>query len=130
MRLTEIARENGVATDYHFSEESMIEQGNFRFREGNGTYLRPEDWVRVDGLIDRLMEKNRGGYKMVSSIKHFEDKKKSLRGNVEPRECRAGRNCLIIRPDGTLAPCFTYYTAPTDWGKTGARVSTSADSRH
>src|SRR2546425_2290518 len=38
------------------------------------------------------------------------------RGRVEPWNCRAGQNSLIIRVDGTLAPCFPMYSATHDWG--------------
>ena len=30
--------------------------------------------------------------------------------------CRAGQNNIIVRPDGTLAPCFPMYAATHDWG--------------
>ena len=30
--------------------------------------------------------------------------------------CRAGQNNVIIRPDGTLAPCFPMYSATHNWG--------------
>lgn len=30
--------------------------------------------------------------------------------------CRAGRNNVIIRTDGTVAPCFPMYASPFDWG--------------
>ena len=30
--------------------------------------------------------------------------------------CRAGRNNVIIRTDGTVAPCFPMYSASFDWG--------------
>src|SRR5271166_5622057 len=30
--------------------------------------------------------------------------------------CRAGQNNLIIRTDGTVAPCFPMYASPFDWG--------------
>jgi hypothetical protein len=39
-----------------------------------------------------------------------------LRGKVEPWNCRAGQNSLIVRVDGTLAPCFPMYSAHNDWG--------------
>ena len=29
--------------------------------------------------------------------------------------CRAGQNSIIIRRDGTLAPCFPLYSATHDW---------------
>jgi hypothetical protein len=30
--------------------------------------------------------------------------------------CRAGQNNVVIRTDGTLAPCFPMYPATFDWG--------------
>jgi len=30
--------------------------------------------------------------------------------------CRAGQNNVIIRPDGTVAPCFPMYASTYDWG--------------
>jgi hypothetical protein len=43
--------------------------------------------------------------------------KNMMRGEVEPWPCRAGQNTLIIREDGTLAPCFPTYGATHDWGR-------------
>lgn len=120
LALTEVGRQNGIATDYHINEEPLIEQCHFRYGENNPTYIRKEDWPRIDALLDRLIEKNRSGYKMVNTVKHFEDMKQFLRGVVEPWRCRAGRNSLIIRTDGTLAPCFTYYSSAIDWGRVGS----------
>ncbi len=42
-----------------------------------------------------------------------------MRGEVAPWACRAGHNMLIIRMDGTLAPCFPMYSATHDWGVVG-----------
>jgi len=30
--------------------------------------------------------------------------------------CRAGQNNVIVRPDGTLGPCFPMYSANLNWG--------------
>jgi radical SAM protein with 4Fe4S-binding SPASM domain len=30
--------------------------------------------------------------------------------------CRAGQNNVVIRSDGTIAPCFPMYPAIYDWG--------------
>ena len=30
--------------------------------------------------------------------------------------CRAGQNNVIVRTDGTVAPCFPMYASPFDWG--------------
>ena len=115
-QLTEIAHDNGIATDYHINESPMIEQEHFQHYDGNSTYITKEDWPQVDELIDWLIEKNQQGYKMVNSVKRLNDMKDFLRGKVEPWNCRAGQNSMIIRTDGTLAPCFPLYSAKHDWG--------------
>jgi MoaA/NifB/PqqE/SkfB family radical SAM enzyme len=115
-QLTEIARDNGIATDYHINESPMLEQEHFQHYDNNSTYIRKEDWPQVDALIDWIIEKNRQGYKMVNSIKRLNDMKEFLRGKVEPWNCRAGQNSIIIRTDGSLAPCFPMYSATHDWG--------------
>jgi hypothetical protein len=42
--------------------------------------------------------------------------KQFMRGGLQDWNCRAGQNTLIIRTDGTLAPCFPMYSANYDWG--------------
>jgi MoaA/NifB/PqqE/SkfB family radical SAM enzyme len=118
-QLTEIAHDNGIATDYHINESPMLEQEHFQHVQDNNTFIEKEDWPRVDALIDWLIEKNRSGYKMVNSVKRLNDMKAFMRGKVEPWNCRAGQNSLIIRVDGTLAPCFPMYSARHDWGLVG-----------
>jgi hypothetical protein len=51
---------------------------------------------------------------MVNSVKRLQDMKAFMRGQVEPWNCRAGQNNVIIRADGTLAPCFPMYSATYD----------------
>jgi MoaA/NifB/PqqE/SkfB family radical SAM enzyme len=119
LALTEIGHQHDIATDYHLNEEPLLDQPQFAHRDGNETYLRPEDFPRVDALLDTLIEKNRSGYKMVNSVQHFEDMKAFLRGHVDQWSCRAGLNALIIRTDGTLAPCVTMDADHTDWGRIG-----------
>jgi hypothetical protein len=41
------------------------------------------------------------------------------RGVGEHWGCRAGQNWLIVRTNGTLAPCFPLYNATYDWGTVG-----------
>jgi MoaA/NifB/PqqE/SkfB family radical SAM enzyme len=118
-QLTEIAHQNGIATDYHINESPMLEQEHFQHMQNNITFIEKEDWPRVDALIDWLIEKNRSGYKMVNSVRRLNDMKAFMRGKVEPWNCRAGQNSLIIRVDGTLAPCFPMYSARHDWGVVG-----------
>ena len=43
-----------------------------------------------------------------------------MKGDHFPWNCRAGQNSMIIRVDGTLAPCFPLYSATYDWGAVGA----------
>jgi len=119
-RLTEIAHDNGIATDYHINEAPMLDQPQFKHKEGNSTFITPADWPKVDETIDWLIEKSRSGYKMVNSVRRLQDMKAFMRGKVEPWDCRAGQNSIIIRTDGTLAPCFPMYSAKDDWGVVGA----------
>lgn len=117
--LTEIAHDNGIATDYHINETPMTEQRHFKHLEENSTYLTPDDYQKVDDLLDWINDKRRQGYKMVNPVQHLEDMKKLMRGEIKPWQCRAGQNSLIIRTDGTLAPCFPMYSATHDWGTIG-----------
>lgn len=48
---------------------------------------------------------------MVDSIPRLQNMKGFTRGVGEHWSCRAGHNWLIIRTDGTLAPCFPVYNA-------------------
>ena len=84
--LTEIAHDNGVATDYHINESPMTEQEHFKRLEENSTYLTPEDWPKVDELLDWLDAKRHNeGYKMVNQSKHMQDMKLLL-----AERCRSG----------------------------------------
>ena len=118
--LTNIAHDNGIATDYHINETPMMEQSHFKHLNENTTYLTPDVWPKVDALLDYLNDKRvNEGYKMVNPIQHMEDMKMLMRGEVPPWRCRAGQNSLIIRTDGSLAPCFPMYSATHDWGVVG-----------
>jgi MoaA/NifB/PqqE/SkfB family radical SAM enzyme len=114
--LTEIARANGIATDYHLNESPMIHQPHFQHLEENATFIRPEDFPQVDKLIDWIIEKNRAGYKMVNSVQRLMDMREFMHGKLQEWNCRAGQNNVIIRVDGTLGPCFPMYSATHDWG--------------
>jgi MoaA/NifB/PqqE/SkfB family radical SAM enzyme len=114
--LTEIAHDNGIATDYHINEQPMMEQDHFGHLEQNPTFIRTEDWPKIDEVLDWIIEKNRSGYKMVNSTSRLDDMKKFMRGKLQSWDCRAGQNSLIIRVDGTLAPCFPMYSSTCDWG--------------
>jgi MoaA/NifB/PqqE/SkfB family radical SAM enzyme len=120
-QLTEIALDYGVSIDFHINEAPMIEQEHFNDRlEGNSTFLRPEDYPKVDDLLDWIIERHKGGQTIANPISHLRQMKDLMRGEVEPWSCRAGQNMLIIRMDGTLAPCFPMYSATHDWGVVGS----------
>lgn len=119
IELTKIAHDAGIATDYHLNEAPMLEQPDFEYESGNSTYITPKDWRRIDAVIDWLIAKNRSGYRMVNSVRCLEEMKTFMRGNLQQWGCRAGQNSLIIRTDGTLAPCFPMYSATRDWGIAG-----------
>jgi MoaA/NifB/PqqE/SkfB family radical SAM enzyme len=71
----------------------------------------------VDELLDWLIEKQRQGWPMVNSIEHLMSFKDRMRGRMRPWDCRAGHNGALIRPDGTLSPCFDLITYDGDWGR-------------
>jgi MoaA/NifB/PqqE/SkfB family radical SAM enzyme len=118
-QLTEIAREHRIATDYHINEPPMIEPEHFEHFHDNVTYIQKDDWPEVDKLVDWLIEKNRSGYKMVNSVQRLNEMREFMRGKLQEWNCRAGHNNVIIRVDGTLAPCFPMYSATFDWGVVG-----------
>jgi MoaA/NifB/PqqE/SkfB family radical SAM enzyme len=120
--LTEIAHEHKISTDYHINESPLIEQAHFKhLTDDNPTYFRPEDHAKVDELIDWLIEKQKAGYGMLNSVERLAEMKRFVRGaHHEPWNCRAGQNTVIIRVDGTLAPCFPMYSATHDWGVVGS----------
>jgi MoaA/NifB/PqqE/SkfB family radical SAM enzyme len=119
-RLTDIARDYNVAIDFHINETPMIEQDHFADRlEGNSTFLQPDDYEKVDDLLDWIIDRHKGGQRIVNPLSHLEQMKDLMRGEVAPWACRAGQNMMIIRTDGTLAPCFPMYSATHDWGKVG-----------
>ena len=83
----------------------LTEQSHFKHLNENSTYLTPDDWPKVDALLDYLNDKRiNERYKMVNPIQHMQDMKQLMRGEVPPWQCRAGHNSLIIRTDGSLAP--------------------------
>lgn len=156
-QITEYARSNHIATDYHINETPMLEQDeHFKHLHDNPTYIRPEDWPQIDALVDWLIEKNKAGYQMVNSIQRLQEIKAFIRmtsgadlkrlgwngdgtrsnGNIAKQlkqtpgivedengelhfaewNCRAGQNNVIIRTDGTVAPCFPMCASTYDWG--------------
>jgi MoaA/NifB/PqqE/SkfB family radical SAM enzyme len=120
-QLTEIAHDHGISTDYHINEMPLIEQSHFRHLDDeNPTYIRPEDRPQVCAVLDWLIAKQKAGYGMTNSVERLAQMKEFMKGDLEPWNCRAGQNTLIIRVDGTLAPCFPMYYATHDWGVVGS----------
>jgi MoaA/NifB/PqqE/SkfB family radical SAM enzyme len=118
-QLFEIAHNNGISLTFHVNEAPMMKQTHFQHLHENDTYIRPEDPPLVDDLLDWLIDKQRQGYKMVDSIPRLQNMKGFMRGVGEHWGCRAGQNWLIVRTDGTAAPCFPTYNAKYDWGTVG-----------
>ena len=78
-------------------------------RMTSGLDLRRAGWYG-DGVIgpnegDEILARMPG-------VAHDQDG--SLR--FTPWDCRAGHNNVIVRTDGTVAPCFPMYSATYDWG--------------
>jgi MoaA/NifB/PqqE/SkfB family radical SAM enzyme len=115
-QLTELAHDSGIATDYHICESPMTEQPHFKHLYSNPTFIREEDHPLVTELVDWLIEKQKSGYHMVNSVERLAQMKDFVQGELDDWNCRAGHNSLIVRVDGTLAPCFPMYSAGYDWG--------------
>lgn len=54
---------------------------------------------------------------MVNSIAHLQAFKRRMRGDTGEWDCRAGLNGALIRPDGSLSPCFDMINYDHDWGR-------------
>jgi MoaA/NifB/PqqE/SkfB family radical SAM enzyme len=118
-QLTELAKDYNIGIDFHIVESPLIDSPHFKHLGQNSTFLTPADYPMVDDLIDWLAEKHRQGYKIVNQRDRLLQMKDFMRGRIEPWGCRAGQNTMIIRTDGTLAPCFPMYSATYDWGVAG-----------
>ncbi len=116
--LTEIAHQNHIGTDYHLNEppHSFVNVDHYRHRN-DGLHITPDRFEDVDNLLDWIMERQRLGWPMVNSIEHLQAFKERMRGHMRPWDCRAGHNGALIRPDGTLSPCFDMITYDHDWGR-------------
>ncbi len=115
-QLTQLARDNGIATDYHICETPMMDQENFRHLENNPVFIRDEDHPAICELLDWLIEKQNSGWQMVNSTSRLAEMKSFIEHELKSWGCRAGLSSLIIRTDGTIAPCFPMYSATHDWG--------------
>ncbi len=60
VKLTHIAEEHNISIDFHINEAPMIQQDHFKHLEVNETYLRPEDYEKVDDLLDWIIERQQG----------------------------------------------------------------------
>ena len=83
----------------------------------DGLHLTPDEYDTVDELLDWIIDKQRRGWPMVNSITHLEAMKRFMRGQERVWDCRAGHNGALIRPDGTLSPCFDLMSYDHDWGR-------------
>lgn len=116
--LTEIAHQNHIGTDYHLNEPPHGFVGTEHYmHQGNDLYITPDQYEEADQLLDWLIERHRQNWPMVNSIEHLNAFKGRMRGKVQPWDCRAGHNGALIRPDGTLSPCFDMITYDYDWGR-------------
>ena len=116
--LTEIAYRDRVNVDYHVVEPPLNDQPHFATSRDEIGFL-PDDYRKVDELLDWLLAKYRQGYNIANSPHHFLTAKQFIRRQPIQWNCRAGINTLVIRTDGRLAPCFEFFNSPEDWGIVG-----------
>lgn len=113
--LTELAHNYGVPTDYHINEPPLISYDTYSHPHEGG-WITEHSYQMVDDLIDWLIEKNLAGYTMVNSVEHLHAMKLFIRHQLPPWPCCAGRLTMVIRLDGSFAPCFELYGSQEDWG--------------
>lgn len=113
--LTRIAHEYGISTDYHVNEPPIITYEDYEHEEDGG-WITENEVDAVDEVLDWLIEKNREGYTMVNSLKHLQAMKLFIRHKLPPWDCEAGQLSMVIRLDGSFAPCFELYASKEDWG--------------
>lgn len=118
--LTEIAHENNIGTDYHLNEppHDFVNTDHYKHREEALT-ITPDKYEETEALIDWLIARQRQGWPMVNPIEHLRTLKSRMRGAIGAWGCRAGKNGALIRPDGTLSPCFDMICHDHDWGRVG-----------
>jgi MoaA/NifB/PqqE/SkfB family radical SAM enzyme len=114
-QLTEIAHNHGIATDYHINEPPQIDYQDFK-HEQNGAWITEAEFDEVDELLDWIIQKNIEGYTMVNSVEHLKAMKRFIRHQLPAWPCMAGKYSMIIRLDGSFAPCFELYGSDEDWG--------------
>jgi len=95
----------------------MMEQGHFKTSPENERTSGRKIFPVVDDLLDWLIDSS-PGLEMSDSIPVCQNMKR-----VHPVRRALGsapdRTWLIIRTNGTLAPCFPMYNATYDWGTVG-----------
>jgi len=76
-------------------------------RMSSGVDLKKYGWYGDGGAenIDEILSRTPGIVREDNGDVHFTD-----------WNCRAGQNNVIIRTDGTVAPCFPMYPSSFDWG--------------
>jgi radical SAM protein with 4Fe4S-binding SPASM domain len=78
-------------------------------RMSSGLDIRKVGWfgdgTGTDGQLENLLATTPGIVRGEDGDVHFAD-----------WNCRAGQNNVVIRTDGTIAPCFPMYSATCDWG--------------
>lgn len=115
MELTETAHEYGIATDYHICELPLIKYEGYD-DNGKNSWFTEEDFHELDEVIGWLIEKNLAGYTMVNSLEHLRAMKLFIRNQLKSWPCKAGELSMVIRLDGSFAPCFELYGSEEDWG--------------
>ncbi|MFC2076674.1 radical SAM protein [candidate division KSB1 bacterium] len=116
--LTEIAHENGLATDYHINQrpQQVADSNHFKYNDKD-LYIKPEQYDEAEELLDWIIMKIRRGHTVINSISHLIAMKNQIKSIPTQWDCRAGHNGLLIKPDGTLSPCFDLISYDYDWGR-------------
>lgn len=74
------------------------------------------DFAALTLLLSWLIEKQNAGWQMANSVQRLAEMKSFINKELDEWGCRARQNSIIIRTDGTLAPCLPMCSTNYDWG--------------
>ena len=123
-QLTELAHDNGIATDYHICETPLIEQRKLPAPGGQSGVHPRRGPSRDCELLDWLIDKQNSGWQMVNSTTRLAEMKSFIcsasleelglpRRTEQPHHPR-GRNACALLPDVLGHPRLGNHREPED----------------
>jgi len=108
--VTEIAHDAASPPNYHINETPMMSRTTSSISTRTVTYLTPDDWTKVDDLLDYLDDKRHNEGTRWSTRASTAGDEAAHAGAVHRGNAAPARTRLIIRTDGTLATVLSDVT--------------------